>query len=102
LADPENTTITVFFFDADFDRASDLIVPGGIYSSFLFIRVFDIYMGTNPRRPIEFIFNDRPLNIPNIKSQSEGLAIVMFNGILFRSNDNTFDFLNNKYLTYHI
>lgn len=78
LADPEATTLVVFFFDANFNGSGEGRPAGGIFASFPFIRIFDLIIDSDPVRPIVFNLNGRSLAIRNWKSETEGISIVAF------------------------
>jgi len=78
IADPENTTLGVFFFDANFNGVSDEAPAGGIFSSIIFLRFFDLLIGTETYDPIVFEFNGRTIAVPNWKSRTEGVSIAVF------------------------
>lgn len=78
LAAPETNTIVVGFFDINFNGVSDLTVPGGLFATFPFIRIFDYLISTDERTPIVFEFNGDRLAVPNWKSRTEGLVFAVF------------------------
>jgi hypothetical protein len=78
MAAAENTTIAIFFFDTNFNGISEEAPAGGIFTSFPFIRFFDIIVDTDPPRAIPFTFNGRTMAIRNWKSKTEGLSIPVF------------------------
>jgi pimeloyl-ACP methyl ester carboxylesterase len=78
MADPENTTLAIFFFDANFNGVSDEQAAGGIYAVIPFVRFYDLLIGTVADEPIRYLFNGRPLTVRNWKSRSEGVSIAVF------------------------
>ncbi|NLH47807.1 MAG: alpha/beta fold hydrolase [Myxococcales bacterium] len=76
MTDPSITTITVFFFDTNFNGVSDGAPAGGIWSSFPFLRAFDLWLpATGSTR---FQFDGREMNIRNWPSKTDGLSIAVF------------------------
>ena len=73
----EKTTIAAFFFDANGNGETDAVAPG-ILGGFPFLQIFDLYVETDPARPIPFEFNGRTLAVRNWKSETEGIPIAVF------------------------
>ena len=76
MTDPSITTITVFFFDANFNGVSDGAPAGGIWSSFPFMRAFDLWLPA--AGSTRFQFDGREMNIRNWPSKTDGLSIAVF------------------------
>ncbi len=78
MADPSITTIAIFFFDANFNGVNDQQPIGGPLSQFVFFRLFDMLLPSDPPRGIPFVFNDRPVTVRNWGSETGGLSIAVF------------------------
>ncbi|HRI61930.1 MAG TPA: alpha/beta fold hydrolase, partial [Saprospiraceae bacterium] len=74
-ADPGKTAIAYFLYD-DGDSQTEL-TPVGIFGTFPFLNGVDMYFPTNAPGTIPIAFNDRQLNVRNIKS-SEGVVVAVF------------------------
>ena len=72
------TIIAMFLFDANNNQQSDYTVPGlfGILPTFLTSR--DMYFQTSTAYAIPLRFNGRSLHVPNLKSQSDGVIVAVF------------------------
>jgi len=73
-----NTVIAMFLYDGNNNQQSDFTVPGlfGILNTFLTAR--DMYFQTASTHNIPLRFNGRTLNVPNLKSQSDGVIVGVF------------------------
>ncbi len=73
-----NTVIAMFLYDGNNNQQSDFTVPGlfGLLNSFLTAR--DVYFQTATPHSIPLRFNGRSLNIPNLKSGSDGIIVGVF------------------------
>jgi hypothetical protein len=78
MTDPSITTIAVFFFDANYNGVSDLTPAGGIFSSLIFLRGFDLLLDAAPPRGIPLVLNGREMNVRNWPSKTGGLSIALF------------------------
>ncbi|MBZ0271733.1 hypothetical protein K8I61_06830 [bacterium] len=77
LTPAEKTAIAIFLFDVNFNDESDL-QPAAVFDVIAFLAGFDLRIPTTPRRSVAFEFNGRTMMVPTIKSESEGVAIVVF------------------------
>jgi hypothetical protein len=73
-----NTIIAMFLFDDNNNQQSDYTTPGlfGILNTFLTAR--DMYFQTNFHYAVPLRFNGRYLHVPNLKSESEGVIVAVF------------------------
>lgn len=73
-----NTIIAMFLFDGNNNQQSDYTVPGlfGILPTFLTAR--DMYFQTSFAYAVPLRFNGRTLHVPNLKSQSDGVIVAVF------------------------
>ncbi len=73
-----NTIIAMFLFDGNNNQQSDYTVPGlfGILPTFLTAR--DMYFQTSTAYAVPLRFNGRTLHVPNLKSQSDGVIVAVF------------------------
>ena len=73
-----NTIIALFLFDANNNQQSDFTTPGlfGVLNTFLTAR--DVYFQTNTVSSISLRFNGRNLQVPNLKSESDGVIVAVF------------------------
>lgn len=72
------TIIAMFLFDDNNNQQSDFTTPGlfGILTTFLTAR--DMYFQTNSHYAVPLRFNGRYLFVPNLKSESEGVIVAVF------------------------
>ena len=77
MAAAQYSTIAIFFFDKNDNGVSDATKFGGIWGSFPFLQGFDHFIATEPARGISLELNGRTMVVPNLKSESEGVAIPM-------------------------
>ena len=81
IVEPESDwsqTIAIFFLDANFNGQSDHEIAGGFLGTLPFIQFFDLRIDAEEDVPLTFVNNGRTMTIPNFKTRSEGLGIVMF------------------------
>ncbi|MBP6730529.1 MAG: alpha/beta fold hydrolase [Chitinophagales bacterium] len=72
------TIIAMFLFDDNNNQQSDYTTPGlfGVLPNFLTAR--DMYFQTNFHYAVPLRFNGRYLFVPNLKSESEGVIVAVF------------------------
>ncbi len=72
------TVIAMFLFDANNNQQSDFTVPGlfGVLNTFLTAR--DMYFQTTTAHAVPLYFNGRTLNVPNLKSHTDGVIVGVF------------------------
>ena len=72
------TIIAMFLFDGNNNQQSDFTVPGlfGVLNTFLTAR--DMYFQTSTANAIPLRFNGRNLYVPNLKSQTDGVIVAVF------------------------
>jgi hypothetical protein len=76
---PEDNTIAFFIYD-DGDSVTEITFsPPALYSSFPFLEGADIFLQTATPHAIKGRFNGRNIYMRNWKSNSEGVAIAVFN-----------------------
>jgi pimeloyl-ACP methyl ester carboxylesterase len=78
IADAADSTIAIFFFDADGDGVTDATPVGGLFGSFPFLAGFDEYIASAPTRTIPLTFNGHSMGVPNLRSRTDGVAIAVF------------------------
>ncbi len=77
LASAENTTIAMFFFDANRNEASDETTVAA-FDNFPFLSGFDLYFAADPAESIEVVLNDSTLHTPRWSPEDEGASILIF------------------------
>ncbi len=72
------TVIAMFLYDDNNNQQTNLTQP--VLFSFLnqFLTARDMYFATNPVNAIPLRFNGRTLHVPNLKSNSEGVIVAVF------------------------
>lgn len=78
LASAEETAIAFFIFDEGDDQLSNQ-TPLALFSTFPFLSGLDLYLQATTPATIKIDYNGRSINIPNWKSDSEGLIVAVFN-----------------------
>lgn len=76
FASEENTTIAYFLYD-DGDGNTEL-TSAGLFGSFPFLSGVDVFFQTAQPESISLNFNQRTLHVPNWRSQSDGVTVVVF------------------------
>ena len=73
------TNIAFFVYDDNNNQQTDLTEPSifGFLNSFL--SGVDVYLPTNPEAAIKLSFNGRNQFVRNLKSQSDGVVVAVFN-----------------------
>lgn len=74
-ASPDKTAIAYFLYD-DGDNQTEL-TPVGLFGTFPFLNGVDMYFPTATPSTIPVVFNNRQLNVRNIKS-SQGIVVSVF------------------------
>ena len=77
LASADQTTIAFFIYDADEDGASSFGVIDQ-FADFPFISGIDIYYPTTDPVSIEIQLDERELFVPNWRSATEGISVIVF------------------------
>jgi pimeloyl-ACP methyl ester carboxylesterase len=83
--EPSDDTIALFLYDDLQDGQSELEQSIAMYDALPFINGLDYFIPSTPRRTIEVKVVDRDsgaehvLNVPSLKSRSEGIIAVQFN-----------------------
>jgi len=77
-APPSKTAIAFFLYDD-----GDYSTSGDIHTTFAtfnvpFLTGMDVYLPTEVRETIALTFNGRSLNIPNLKSETDGVIVAVF------------------------
>jgi hypothetical protein len=76
-ASPERTSIAIFLYDDGDGQTS-----GNPHPAFNFVPAFltgvDYFIPTEPQAAIQLKFNGRSLNVPNLKSASDGVIVAVF------------------------
>lgn len=72
------TVIAMFLYDDNNNQQTDLTKP--FLFSFLnsFLTARDVYFATSPAGSIPLYFNGRRLNVPNLKSETDGVVVAVF------------------------
>lgn len=75
-----NSIIAMFFYDDNNNQVSDVTQIGGTWA-FLntFLKAIDFYFPTQNSTSIPLQLNGRTINVPNLQSATEGVAIAQFN-----------------------
>lgn len=76
FADASKTAIAYFLYD-DGDNASGLNAVG-LFGQFPFLNGVDMFFATSPPQTISLQFNGRTLNVPNLKSATDGVIVAVF------------------------
>jgi hypothetical protein len=61
----------------DGDNTSE-VTPVGLFGQFPFLNGVDMYFATTPAQTISLQFNGRTLNVPNLKSGTDGVIVAVF------------------------
>lgn len=77
FADPDENVIALFLYDGNNNAQTDL-TSQGLFGNFPFLESIDMYFQTQQKQFIECEFNNEILRVPNLKSESEGVVIVVF------------------------
>lgn len=72
------TIIAMFLYDANNNQTSDYTVPGLFTLLNTFLTARDMYFQTSTSYAIPLRFNGRTLHVPNLKSQSDGVIVAVF------------------------
>jgi len=72
------TIIAMFLYDANNNQQSDYTVPGLFTLLNTFLTARDMYFQTSNAYAIPLRFNGRSLHVPNLKSQSDGVIVAVF------------------------
>jgi pimeloyl-ACP methyl ester carboxylesterase len=76
-ASPERTSIAIFLYDDGDGQTS-----GNPHPAFNFVPAFltgvDYFIPTEPQAAVQLKFNGRSLNVPNLKSASDGVIVAVF------------------------
>jgi len=73
-----NTVIALFLFDGNSNGQSDLTVPGLFAILNVFLSARDMFFPTEPASSIPLQFNGRTMGVPNLKSDSDGVIVAVF------------------------
>lgn len=76
FADASKTAIAYFMYD-DGDNTSE-VTPVGLFGQFPFLNGVDMFFATTPAQTISLQFNGRMLNVPNLKSGTDGVIVAVF------------------------
>lgn len=76
FASVDNTTIAYFLYD-DGDNQTEL-TSAGLFGSFPFLSGVDVFFPTVQQETITLTFNQRALHVPNWRSQTDGVTVVVF------------------------
>lgn len=76
FADASKTAIAYFLYD-DGDNTTELNAVG-LFGNFPFLNGVDMFFGTTPPQTINLQFNGRSLNVPNLKSATDGIIVAVF------------------------
>jgi len=76
FADASKTAIAYFLYD-DGDNTTELNAVG-LFGSFPFLNGVDMYFPTATQQTINLQFNGRTLNVPNLKSATDGVIVAVF------------------------
>lgn len=76
FADASKTAIAYFLYD-DGDNTTELNAVG-LFGNFPFLNGVDMYFPTIPQQTINLQFNGRSLNVPNLKSATDGIIVAVF------------------------
>lgn len=79
LASAEQTNIALFCYDDNNNQQTDGGSVNFLFQQFPFLNATDIYLATNPRRSVLIEFNSKKMYVPTLKSESEGIAVAVFN-----------------------
>ena len=75
---PEDETAIAFFV---YDDGNDEISSGNsifLFDAFPFLVGLDVFIPTSPQASVAIAFNGRTLNVPNLRSQTDGPVVVVF------------------------
>ena len=76
FASSEQTTIAFFLYDdGDYNTSLSSV---GLFGSFPFLNGIDMFFDTAEPTTISIEMNGRTLNVPNWKSETEGITVVVF------------------------
>jgi len=78
IAAAQYTTLVVEFGDFNMNGLSDDAFYSSLFPNHWFIQMFDLLIGAAEPQPIQFVFNERTITIPNWKSKTEGLSVIIF------------------------
>ena len=78
ICPPEKTALAIFYFDANSNCQSDGQAAGGVFEVLSFFQGFDLLVEAASPRTIPIAFNGRTLAVRNWKSETEGIAIAVF------------------------
>ncbi len=73
-----NTIIAIFLYDANNNQTSDYTVPGLFTLLNTFLTARDMYFQTSSPYAVPLRFNGRTLHVPNLKSQTDGVIVAVF------------------------
>jgi hypothetical protein len=76
FADASKTAIAYFMYD-DGDNTTE-VTPVGLFGQFPFLNGVDMFFATTPPHTISLQFNGRTLNVPNLKSATDGVIVAVF------------------------
>ncbi len=78
LCSADQSTIALFLYDENGNDASDF-TRSGTFATFPFLNGADVYTPTASPSSVALTFNGVTLNVPNWKSDTEGLIVAVFN-----------------------
>lgn len=76
-APASETAIAYFLYDANNNQQSEGTIPFA-FSLAPFLTGADLFFATEPRQTIQLQFNGRQLNVPSLKSASDGVIVAVF------------------------
>lgn len=76
-APASETAIAFFLYDANNNGQSEGTIPF-TFSLTPFLTGADLFFATEPRQTIHLLFNGRQLNVPSLKSASDGIIVAVF------------------------
>ncbi len=74
----EKTALAIFYFDTNSNCRTDGQAAGGVFDVLSFFQGFDLLVHTESPRAIPIAFNGRTMAVRNWKSETEGIAIAVF------------------------
>jgi pimeloyl-ACP methyl ester carboxylesterase len=76
-APASETAIAYFLYDNNQNGQSDGNIPA-TFALVPFLTGADLFFATEPRQTIHLLFNGRQLNVPSLKSASDGIIVAVF------------------------